>query len=138
PGYARNRGAERGRAEWILSLDADVVAPPDLLDRYFDPPPGESTAIMAGDMKDEPVPRAAPAVARYAYLRRLMSQEDSLWMGRWGFPKAANAAYRRVAFEAVGGFRDDIRAAEDADLTYRLRENGWQMERRQGAAVVHN
>ena len=37
--YARNRGAERGRAEWLLFLDADVTPGADLLERYFDPPP---------------------------------------------------------------------------------------------------
>src|SRR3954469_6194797 len=53
PGYARNRGADRGRAPWLLFLDADVVPPPDLLDRYFDPTAGERTGLMAGGMEDE-------------------------------------------------------------------------------------
>ena len=48
-----------------------------------------------------------------------------------------NAACRRAAFEAVGGFREDIRAAEDADLWYRLRAAGWELERREQAYVVH-
>src|SRR3954466_4257482 len=34
---ARNRGAERGRAPWIVFLDADVLPAHDLLDRYFEP-----------------------------------------------------------------------------------------------------
>src|SRR4051812_15089139 len=137
PGYARNRGAERGKAEWLLFLDADVLPPPDLLDRYFEPHPGERTGLIAGGMEDEPVTTDAPAVARYAHLRGLMTQEDSFALGSWGFPKAANALCRRAAFEAVGGFREDIRAAEDADLTYRLKEAGWEVERRERAAVVH-
>jgi hypothetical protein len=44
---------------------------------------------------------------------------------------------RRAAFESVGGFREDIRAAEDADLTYRLRADGWRVERRESAIVIH-
>jgi GT2 family glycosyltransferase len=44
---------------------------------------------------------------------------------------------RRAAFDAVGGFREDIRAAEDADLNYRLRAAGWEVERRENAAAVH-
>jgi GT2 family glycosyltransferase len=66
-----------------------------------------------------------------------MSQDDTFRFGEWGFPKTANAACRRRAFEEVGGFRENIRAAEDADLTYRLRAAGWRLERREGAAVVH-
>lgn len=66
-----------------------------------------------------------------------MSQDNTLQRGRWGFAQTANAACRRLAFEAVQGFREDIRSAEDADLTYRLRAAGWELERREGAAVVH-
>src|SRR3954452_11496758 len=104
PGYARNRGAERGQADWLLFLDADVVPPPDLLDRYFDPPPGERTALLGGGIVDEEVPATGHPTARYAYIRGLMSQDDTFYYGRWGFPKTANALCRRAAFEEVGGF----------------------------------
>ena len=137
PGYARNRGVERGSAPWLLFLDADVLPPPELLDRYFQRPPGERTALLAGGMVDEPIPDDGPAAARYAYIRSLMSQEDTFRFGSWGYPKSANLLCRREAFEAVGGFREDIRAAEDADLTYRLKAAGWGVERREDAAVVH-
>jgi mycofactocin glycosyltransferase len=137
PGFARNRGVARGRAEWLVFFDADVVPPPDLLDRYFDPPAGERIALLAGGVVDEPVPPDAPPAARYAHLRELMSQDNTYRFGSWSFPQTANAACRRAAFEAVGGFREDIRAAEDADLSYRLRAAGWEVERRESAAVVH-
>jgi GT2 family glycosyltransferase len=137
PAFARNRGAEHGSAEWLLFLDADVVPPPDLLERYFEAPPAEGTALVAGGMVDEPVPKGGRAAARYAFIRKLMSQEDSFQFGDWGFPKMANAACRRAAFEQIGGFRDEIRAGEDADFTYRLRAAGWEVERRESAAVVH-
>jgi GT2 family glycosyltransferase len=137
PGFARNRGVALGSAEWLVFFDADVVAPPDLLDRYFDPPPGERTALIGGGVIDEEVPEQGPPVARFAYIRALMSQEDTMNYGRWSFPKTANAACRREAFEAVGAFREELRAAEDADLTYRLRAAGWDVERRERAAVIH-
>ena len=137
PGFARNRGTAEGSGEWILFLDADVVPPPDLLDRYFDPPPAERTGLLGGGVTDEEVPPDAPLAARYAYLRELMSQEDTFGLGERGFPKTANAAVRRAAFEEVGGFREEIRAAEDADLTYRLRAAGWDVERREEARVTH-
>lgn len=137
PAFARNRGAARGTAEWLVFFDADTQPPPDLLDRYFDPPPGERTGLIGGGVIDEPAPPDAPAVARYAHLRRGMSQQDTFDFGEWGYPKTANVACRRVAFEEVGGFREGIRAAEDADLTYRLRGAGWEVERREDAAVVH-
>ena len=137
PGYARNRGANMHSADWLVFLDADVLAPPDLLDRYFHPPPAPRTALLAGGIVDEPVPPGGPPAARYAYVRSFMSQDDTLRAPEWGFPKTANAACRRAAFEAVGGFREELRAAEDADLTFRLRAAGWGMERRERAAAVH-
>jgi mycofactocin glycosyltransferase len=137
PAFARNRGAAQGHGEWLVFIDADALPIPDLLDRYFDPLPGPRTALIGGGVRDEPVPADAPAVARYAYLRGAMSQEDTFSFGTWGYPKSANIACRRRAFDAVGGFREEIRAAEDADLTYRLRAAGWSVERREEANVVH-
>src|SRR3954453_21593695 len=137
PAYARNRGAAAGSAAWLVFLDADTAAPRDLLDRYFDPPPAPRTGLLAGGVVDEPAGPDARALARYAHLRAAMSQDDTFAFGEWGYPKTANVACRRAAFEQVGGFREHIRAAEDADLTYRLRDAGWEVERREDAAVVH-
>ncbi len=137
PGYARNRGVERGQAKWLVFFDADVVPPADLLDRYFDPPPGDRIAILAGGIRDEQVPADGAPAARYAYLRGLMSQDQTYCLGKWSFPQTANVACRRRAFEEVGGFREDIRAAEDADLSYRLRAADWEIERHESAAVIH-
>ncbi len=137
PGYARNRGAALGKAEWLVFIDADTSPSPDLLDAYFDPPPRTDTALLGGGVLDEAVPAGAGAAARYQYLRGAMSQQDTYRHGRWGYPKTANAACRRAAFEAVGGFAAGIRAGEDADLAYRLRNGGWGVERRDAATVVH-
>ena len=138
PAYARNRGAAEGSNDWLVFVDADTTPAPDLLDRYFDPSPAERTALLAGGIADEPVPPDGPAAARYAYVRGFMSQDDTLRFGNWSFPKTANAAVRRAAFEELGGFREELRAAEDADLTYRLKAAGWGMERREQASVVHH
>jgi mycofactocin glycosyltransferase len=137
PAFARNRGAARGAAEWLVFFDSDTVPLPDVLDRYFDPPPGPRTGLVGGGVIEEEAPPNAPLVARYSYLRGAMSQDDTFDFGEWGYPKSANIACRRAAFEEVGGFREGIRAAEDADLTYRLRAAGWGVERREAAAVVH-
>jgi GT2 family glycosyltransferase len=135
--FARNAGARRGSAPWLLFLDADVFAPPHLLDRLFADEPADRTAVLAGAVVDEPAGAAAPAATRYAELKDSMSQEVTLGHGRWAFAQTANCAVRRDAFEAVGGFREDVRSGGDADLCWRLVAAGWAIERRSGAAVVH-
>jgi GT2 family glycosyltransferase len=136
--FARNRGAGAGDAEWIVFLDADVIPPPDLLDRFFDPTPRARTAVLAGGLVDS-APRAgerAGMAVRWGVHRSTMSQVNTLG-GRWGFAQTASCAVRRTAFEGVGGFRDDIRSAGDADLCYRLRGGGWEIESREAAESVH-
>jgi hypothetical protein len=136
--YARNRGAARGSAEWIVFVDADVEPAADLLDRYFARPTGASPAVLAGGVVDEPMNAAERAwAARYAHLRERMGQGNTMVPGEWGYAQTANCAVRRSAFEAVGGFRDEIRSAGDADLCFRLRRAGWELEERPEAVVMH-
>jgi len=136
--HARNRGADANNAPWLVFIDADVVAPRDLLDRYFAQPPADDTGVLAGAVVDETPPAESdnPAV-RYAYLKSSMSQEITLADARWAFAQTANAAVRRQAFTQVGGFEAGIRSGGDADLCFRLHAAGWSLERREQAAVVH-
>lgn len=137
--HARNRAAHEGHAPWLVFIDADVLPPPDLLDRYFAQPPADDTAVLAGAVVDEAPfeDEAANPAVRYAYLKSSMSQDITLAHKGWAFAQTANAAVRREAFDQVGGFDAAIRSAGDADLCFRLRAAGWALERRDGAAVVH-
>jgi GT2 family glycosyltransferase len=64
---------------------------------------------------------------------------DQVTLDREVFPYAqtANCAILRSAFVEVGGFAEEVRAAEDADLCFRLEAQGWQLERRPRAVVRH-
>ena len=137
--HARNVGAAVGRAPWLVFLDADVLPPPDLLERYFAQEPGDEVGVLAGTVVDEPAREGEEATAaeRYAWLKSSMSQEVTLAHGQWAFAQTANAAVRRAAFDRVGGFEEGVRSGGDADLCYRARAAGWTLERREQAAVVH-
>jgi GT2 family glycosyltransferase len=138
PAFARNRGVAAGSAPWLVFLDADVEPCDDLLDRYFDPPPGERTGVLAGSVQPAPARPDDPPALRYAHARGLLDHALTLERGRWSFAQTANCAVRRNAFDAGGGFREGVRAGEDADLCWRLAAAGWELEPRERAAVLHH
>ena len=51
PSHARNAGSARAGRDWILFLDADCTAPPDLLDRFFAGPVGVGPAGRGGNFE---------------------------------------------------------------------------------------
>jgi GT2 family glycosyltransferase len=136
--YARNRGAERGGAPWILFLDADVDPQPQLIDNYFEPAPGDRVAVLAGGVEDTPLGPNPTAAERFAVSAEQMSQANTLKAGPWAYAQTANAMVRRKAFDEVGGFEDSVRSGGDADLCFRLRATGWELEERPAARVLHD
>jgi hypothetical protein len=138
--HARNRGAAAGHAPWLLFLDADVEWPANLIDAYFDDEPREYVAVLAGGIADAALAsgqRATPA-ERYAAETQPMAQINTIGAARHPpYAQTANCMVRRAAFEAIGAFAEGIRSGGDADLCFRLQADGWTVESRPGAEVVH-
>jgi GT2 family glycosyltransferase len=136
--HARNRGAARGNAPWLLFVDADVDPAPDILDQYFEPLPDEDVGLLAGGVQDAPLPADPTRAERYAVDAEQMSQTRTLRAGPWAYAQTANAAVRREAFKQIGGFIEGIRSGGDADLCFRLRVAGWRLDSREHAGVSHH
>ncbi len=132
---ARRVAAERATGEWLVFVDADCEPEPGLLDAYFDPPPGEGTAVLAGGIEDWVAEDSL--VARYVADRRKLDQATTLAHPRGAYAQTANCAVRRTAFEAAGGWPEPVRSGGDADLCWRLQAAGWAIEERPAARVRH-
>ncbi|HYZ80696.1 MAG TPA: glycosyltransferase family 2 protein, partial [Solirubrobacteraceae bacterium] len=136
PAHARNAGAERATCEWILFLDADCRAPADLLDRFFAEGVADDVGALAGAVV--PAVGGGGLAARYGAAKSFLDQDAHLAHGYMPRAVAANLLVRREAFEAIGGFYEGVRAAEDTDFSWRLQRAGWRLEGRRAASVEHH
>jgi GT2 family glycosyltransferase len=136
---ACNRGVNEGDGEVVVLLNNDVYCRPDWLERLIAPleaeprtgsvaclliQPGEHVIDSVG-LSADPTLAGFPRLAGQAIARASDAQP------RLAGPAGGAAAYRRTAWEQVGGLDEAIFAySEDLDLALRLRIAGW------GAAVV--
>jgi GT2 family glycosyltransferase len=135
PARARNVGARATEQAWILFLDADCRPSPDLIDAFFAEPISGDVGALAGEI--HPLPSGDSLAARYGMSRNFLN--SSTHMAHPFRPRvaAANLLVRRAAFEAVGGFREGIRAAEDTDFCWRLQDAGFTLAVRPQASAGH-
>jgi GT2 family glycosyltransferase len=135
PARARNVGATAGDQQWILFLDADCRPSADLIEAFFAEPIPDEVGALAGEI--HPLPSGDSLAARYGVSRNFLN--SSTHMAHPFRPRvaAANLLVRRAAFDAVGGFREGIRAAEDTDFCWRLQDAGFTLAVRPGATAGH-
>jgi glycosyltransferase involved in cell wall biosynthesis/GT2 family glycosyltransferase len=137
--HARNAGAERASADWLLFIDADCRPDPDILDRYFDGPIDEGCAIVAGAVVGAPGQRGL--IPGWARSRRQLSEDHLLQAGP-PLPHPAtgtgNMLVRRHAFDALGGFHEGVRSGADMEFCWRVQDAGWSLLHRPAARVEHH
>lgn len=117
---AKNEGAKHAKGDILLFLDADMVLERNCLE------------VLNEGFKSPDVIGIAYKVLPFEgnRLENIMYQFNNI------FAKVANLigilelsyfschSYRKNHFEKVGGFREDLRACEDLDLSLRLRNLG--------------
>jgi N-acetylglucosaminyl-diphospho-decaprenol L-rhamnosyltransferase len=133
-GRAVNRAVAAGSAEAIVVLNNDVNVESSFLAEILTPLEDASVGMVSAVLVD---PRTGlidaagveidASLAGYAYMGGLTPEElQQPHPGLLG-PCGGGAAYRRKAFEDVGGFDERIFVySEDLEIALRIRAGGWQ------------
>lgn len=142
-GAGVNAGAALGEAEAIVLVNDDVEVGEGFLDAILAPlretpacgMVAGLTMIPSSDRVDGFGIELDVTLAAYNRLRHRSPEERP---GRLAMPSGGLAAYRRAAFEQVGGFDPRLFAyGEDVDLGLRLRLAGWSASATRAATGVH-
>jgi N-acetylglucosaminyl-diphospho-decaprenol L-rhamnosyltransferase len=132
---ACNHGASVGDGEVLVLLNNDVYCRPDWLEHLVAPleaqPETGSVAcllVQPGEQVIDSVGLCADAtLAGFPRLAGLPVARAGAARPRLAGPAGAAAAYRRAAWDQVGGLDEEIFAySEDLDLALRLRGAGWR------------
>jgi N-acetylglucosaminyl-diphospho-decaprenol L-rhamnosyltransferase len=141
-GRAVNAAVRAGDGEAIVLLNNDVLVEPGFVAEITRPLEDPGIGMVAG-LTLIPGDGAVDAfgieldrgLAAYNRGRRGAPGGP---VGRLAMPSGGAAAYRRAAWEGVGGFDEALFAyGEDVDLGLRLRAAGWGAAEAPGARGVH-
>jgi len=143
---ACNRGVEQGEGEVVVLLNNDVYCQADWLERLVAPLEAEPQTGSVACLLLQPDERlidsvglsADPTLAGFPRLSGLPASRAAEPRPVLLGPAGAAAAYRRNAWEQVGGLDEAIFAySEDLDLALRLRSAGWKAEVVPEAVGIH-
>ncbi|MDA8068474.1 MAG: glycosyltransferase family 2 protein [Actinomycetota bacterium] len=148
-GFSRavNAGVAAGFADVVVLLNNDVQLAPDALERLIAPLCGEPSQIgSVASLMMQPGTGLIDSVgvaidetlAGYPRLRGFPQNEAARVEPTLAGPEGTAGAYRRSAWEAVGGLDEHIVAYHEVvDLALRLSGAGWRCVAATGATGVH-
>jgi N-acetylglucosaminyl-diphospho-decaprenol L-rhamnosyltransferase len=143
---ASNRGAAAGSSDVIVLLNNDVECRPDFLERLIAPLQTEPSVGSVASLMLFPDEETIDSVGLFAdvtltgspRLHGRPAARAACALPVLAGPAGAAGAYRRAAWEQVGGLDERIFAyMEDLDLALRLRAAGWATVAAVDAAGIH-
>jgi cellulose synthase/poly-beta-1,6-N-acetylglucosamine synthase-like glycosyltransferase len=132
---ARNTGIRAAQGELLVFTDADCRPQPDWLLHLVQPFADATVGIVAGEVVAWP---GKTLLERYADRQLTLSQKHTLAHPFLPYGQTANLAVRRQILEQVGLFRPYLTTGGDADLCWRiLQQGGWKIQFAEQALVQH-
>jgi GT2 family glycosyltransferase len=144
PAAARNAGTALVEAEFVLFVDDDVCAHPDLvathLEAVSDRAPGRSPVVSCGPFVE---PRDwSPTPWNKWEAIHARREAEAILRGDYGITwrqcHTGNNCMPTSLFRAVGGFDESFKRAEDDELAFRLEEQGCEFRFLAGAIAWHH
>ncbi|MCE2750300.1 MAG: glycosyltransferase [Pirellula sp.] len=120
-GALRNQGAQVAKGQILVFTDSDQRPAEGWLASGLEALAREESAGMVGARYH--APEGSSWVAKTLDLQRRYSDVR----GDIGWLQGGNLFVKRAAFERVGGFRTDLVASEDVDLSFRVRKAGFRV-----------
>lgn len=120
-GALRNQGAQVAKGQILVFTDSDQRPAEGWLASGLEALAREESAGMLGARYH--APEGSSWVAKTWDLQRRYSDVP----GDIGWLQGGNLFVKRAAFERVGGFRTDLVAYEDVDLSFRVRNAGFRV-----------
>lgn len=126
--FARNRGVEETKSNWIAFFDDDEIAEPDWLLQLFDTASKYQVKCVGGGVQlrlHEGIDRELRHWVRVT-LGCTRGMEEQQYDGK-RVPTTANMLIHTEVFDKVGLFRTDlVEGGEDTDLFHRMRSEGYE------------
>ena len=131
----RNAGFREARerfpaCEYVQFIDGDCILEPGWLEsatKFLDTNP--KAAVACG--------RRIEAHPDESFYNRLIDEEWNTPIGRADY-SGGDALVRVSAFEQIGGFRPELKAGEEPEMTTRLRAAGWEIWRIDAPMTIHD
>jgi mycofactocin system glycosyltransferase len=128
PALARNQGAKVAGGEILAFIDSDCIASPQWLVELL-PVFAEARVAAVGGLVDGMYDDSA--LDRYEAVMSSLNLGGREMSGSAGddtfYLPSCNLLVRKQAFMAAAGFRTALQVGEDVDLTWRLRDAGWEI-----------
>jgi hypothetical protein len=126
--HQRNVGVLQAEGDIIVFTDSGCLPEDGWLERLLAPILYEGESVSCGP---------ARAIGKSVY-SGIHGSDGEVGVDYVPMAATINLAFRREAFEAVGGFDESFGSAEDIDFTWRLTDCGYRLRRVQDAVVTHD